>query len=68
MAEFLTTKQAGEILEIEMFSVSKAINRGKIHAVKFGTQWMIERDEVLRYQKEVQETAKNKPKSKQVTT
>jgi excisionase family DNA binding protein len=52
MADFLTTKQAAEILEIEPFSVSKAINRGKLHAVKFGTQWMIERDEVDRYKKE----------------
>lgn len=63
MTDFLTTKQAAEILEVEPFSVSKAINRGRLHAVKFGTQWMIERKDVERYQKEVQ-----RPRSKKNET
>jgi len=60
MADILTTKQAAEILGIEPFSVSRAINRGKLNADKFGIQWMITRTEVERYHREIQ-----RPKRKQ---
>ena len=60
MTDFLTTKQAAKILEVEPFSVSKAINRNRLYAVKFGTQWMIALDEVKRYQME----RRIKPKAK----
>lgn len=60
MVDFLTTKQAGEILEVQPVAVIRAITRLKLHAVKFGTQWMIERDEVMRYK----EARRIKPKPK----
>ena len=52
MADFLTTKQASEILDVQPVAVIRAIHRDRIKAVKFGTQWMIERDEVLKYKKD----------------
>jgi len=61
MSDILTTKQAAEILEINPVSVIRAINRGRIEAVKFGVQWVIERDEVERYKQE--RRIKPKPKS-----
>lgn len=60
MSNILTTEQAAKILEIEPVSVIRAINRGRIKAVKLGVQWIIERDEVERYKRE--RRVKPKPK------
>lgn len=59
MTKFLTTDDAAKILGINPTSVSKAINRGKLKATKFGIQWMLELDEVMRYK--VEFSRKSKP-------
>jgi excisionase family DNA binding protein len=49
MLDLLTTAEAATRLEIDKRSVVRAINRGKLHALKRGRDYLIEASEVERY-------------------
>lgn len=58
MTKHLTTDQAAKILRIQPSSVSKAIKRGRLQAVKFGIQWMIDIEDVFLYQEKYSKSKK----------
>lgn len=49
--EYITSREASELLGITYDAVIKAVNRGSIKAHKFGNgMWMLEKESVTKYQ------------------
>jgi excisionase family DNA binding protein len=46
MEDFMTTKEAAEILDVELETVSRLVKRGVLKGTKFGRAWMVERASV----------------------
>jgi len=60
--EYWTTQEAARALGITRLGVLKRIGRGKLKAVKFGRDWMLDKEEVLTSQ-----AIRGRPKKEKAT-
>lgn len=47
--DLLTTAEAARELNVKIGTVREALSKGKLHGLKHGTQWLINRKEITRY-------------------
>lgn len=62
--EWLTTEQAGEMLEYDQSQVRRLIKSGKIKGQKFGRDWMVDKSSLLEFKSQVQSQPKKRGRRK----